>query len=381
MALKLAKRGQVPPFIVMDVLRAANERQARGEAVLHLEVGQPALGAPERALAAARRALDGGGLGYTEALGRPSLRARIARHYADYYGVSVPAERIVVTTGSSAGFVTAFLAAFDAGDRVALGAPSYPAYRNILTALDIEPVILPTTLETRYQPTLELMDRARPLDGLILASPANPTGAMLTPGELAALAKGCTARGIRLVSDEIYHGIGYGAPAATALAFSADAVAINSFSKYFAMTGWRIGWMVVPADFARTAECLAQNLYISPPSLSQIAAEAALDCREELDRIVAGYARNRALLLEELPKAGFDRLAPADGAFYLYADVTQLTNDSSEFCRRMLAETGVAATPGIDFDAARGHGTLRFCFAGAEAEIAEAAVRLKAWRR
>jgi aspartate/methionine/tyrosine aminotransferase len=381
MALKLAKRGQVPPFIVMDVLRAANERQARGEQVLHLEVGQPALGAPERALAAARAALATGNLGYTEALGLPSLRARLARHYAEHYGVVVPAERIAITTGSSAGFVTAFLAAFEAGDRVALGAPSYPAYRNILRALDIEPVILPTTLETRFQPTAAHLERAGPLDGLILASPSNPTGTMLDSENLAALARACDARGIRLISDEIYHGISYGRPAATALACSEDAVVINSFSKYYAMTGWRIGWMVVPGNFIRTVECLAQNLYISPPSLSQIAAEAALDCRPELDEIVTGYGRNRALLLSELPKAGFERLAPADGAFYLYADVAHLTNDSSEFCRRMLAETGVAATPGVDFDAERGHGSLRFCFAGAEAEIAEAARRLKAWRR
>ncbi len=381
MALKLAKRGLVPPFIAMDVLRAANERQARGEEVLHLEVGQPALGAPERALAAARRALADGKLGYTEALGLPTLRARIARHYADYYGVVVPAERIVVTTGSSAGFVMAFLAAFDAGDRVALGAPSYPAYRNILTALDIEPVILPTTLATRFQPSIEHLDKAGPLDGLIVASPSNPTGTMLEPARLAALSHACAARGIRLISDEIYHGISYGRPAATALAFGKDVVVINSFSKYYAMTGWRIGWMVVPADFVRAAECLAQNLYISPPALSQIAAEAALDCRAELDLVVEGYARNRALLLAELPKAGFERIAPADGAFYLYADVAHLTNDSSELCRRMLAETGVAATPGIDFDMERGHASLRFCFAGAEADIAAAAARLNAWRR
>jgi aspartate/methionine/tyrosine aminotransferase len=381
MALKVAKRGQIPPFIVMDVLRAANERRAAGCEVIHLEVGQPGSGAPAGALAAARAALDDHRLGYTEALGMLSLRARIARHYAERYGIAVPLERIVVTTGSSAGFVTAFLAAFDPGDRVALAAPSYPAYRNILAALGVEPVALRAGERTRFQPTVELVEQAGALDGLVVASPSNPTGTMLGPAELEALAHYCSAKGIRFVSDEIYHGITYGRAAATALACSEEAVVVNSFSKYYAMTGWRIGWMVAPSDLLRPVECLAQNLYISPPTLSQIAAEAAFDCAAELDAIVAGYARNRALLLAELPKAGFHRLAPADGAFYLYADVGHLTNDSSRFCKRMLLETGVATTPGIDFDAERGHRFLRFSFAGAEAEIARAAEKLRDWRR
>ena len=381
MALKVARRGRIPPFIVMDVLRAANERQAAGSEVLHLEVGQPGSGAPAGALAAARAALDDHRLGYTEALGMPSLRARVARHYAERYGIAVPLERIVVTTGSSAAFVTAFLAAFDPGDRVALAAPSYPAYRNILAALGVAPVALYADESTRFQPTVELVEQAGALDGLVIASPSNPTGTMLGPAELEALAHYCSAKGIRLVSDEIYHGIAYGRAAATALAFSDEVIVVNSFSKYYAMTGWRIGWMVVPADLLRPAECLAQNLYISPPTLSQIAAEAAFGCTAELDAIVAGYARNRALLLAELPKAGFHRLAPADGAFYLYADVAHLTNDSSQFCKRMLLETGVATTPGVDFDAERGHLFLRFSFAGAEAEIARAAEKLGSWRR
>lgn len=381
MVLKVAKRGQVPPFMVMDVLRAANERQAAGEEVLHLEVGQPGTCAPAGVLATARAALDGQPLGYTEALGLPSLRGRIARHYRERYGVELPVERIVVTTGSSGGFVTGFLAAFDPGDRVALAAPSYPAYRNILAALGIEPVILRAGEATRFQPTIELLEQAGRLDGLIVASPSNPTGTMLAPDELAALARYCSAQGIRLISDEIYHGITYQRPAATALASSADAIIVNSFSKYFAMTGWRIGWMVVPADLVRPVECLAQNLYISPPTLSQIAAEAAFDCTVELDAIVAGYARNRALLLAELPRAGFDRLAPADGAFYLYADVGHLTNDSQQFCKRILAEAGVAATPGVDFDEERGHHFLRFSFAGSASDMVRAAERLKAWRR
>ncbi|MFI5021199.1 MAG: pyridoxal phosphate-dependent aminotransferase [Alphaproteobacteria bacterium] len=381
MALKVARRGATPPFIVMDVLRAANERQAAGAAVYHLEVGQPGTGAPARVLAAARAALDGHRLGYTEALGMPSLRARIARHYEERYGVRVPQERVIVTTGSSGAFVTAFLAAFDPGDRVALAAPSYPAYRNILTALGIEPVIVEANEATRFQPTVELIRKAGRLDGLIVASPSNPTGTMLLPEELAALAQHCAHAGIRFVSDEIYHGISYGRSAATALGASEDAVVVNSFSKYYSMTGWRIGWMVAPADLVRPIECLAQNLYISPPTLSQIAAEAAFECSPELDAIVAGYARNRGLLLRELPKAGFDHLAPADGAFYLYADVGRLTNDSEAFSRRMLLETGVAATPGVDFDSARGQRFLRFSFSGAEPEIAAAAEALKAWRR
>ena len=381
MALKVARRGRIPPFIVMDVLRAANERQAAGSEVLHLEVGQPGSGAPAGALAAARAALDDHRLGYTEALGMPSLRARVARHYAERYGIAVPLERIVVTTGSSAAFVTAFLAAFDPGDRVALAAPSYPAYRNILAALGVAPVALYADESTRFQPTVELVEQAGALDGLVIASPSNPTGTMLGPAELEALAHYCSAKGIRLVSDEIYHGITYGRAAATALAFSDEVIVVNSFSKYYAMTGWRIGWMVVPANLLRPVECLAQNLYISPPTLSQIAAEAAFGCTAELDAIVAGYARNRALLLAELPKAGFHRLAPADGAFYLYADVAHLTNDSSQFCKRMLLETGVATTPGVDFDAERGHLFLRFSFAGAEAEIARAAEKLGSWRR
>jgi len=378
---KVSRRGRVPPFIVMDVLRAANERQAAGAEVIHLEVGQPGTGAPAGVLAAARAALDGHRLGYTEALGIPSLRACIARFYAERYGTSIEPGRIAVTTGSSAGFVAAFLAAFDEGDRVALAAPSYPAYRNILASLGLTPVILDATVATRFQPSVELIERAAPIAGLIVASPSNPTGAMLLPEALRTIADYCANTGIRLISDEIYHGITFGPPATTALGANPDAIVINSFSKYFSMTGWRIGWMVVPEELVRPIECLAQNLYISPPTLSQIAAEAAFECTAELDAIVARYARNRSLLLQELPAAGFDRLAPADGAFYLYADIGHLTNNSADFCARMLAEIGVAATPGIDFDAERGHRYLRFSFAGSEADIAKAVDKLKGWRR
>ena len=380
MALKTARRGLVPPFIVMDVLRAANEREAAGEEVLHLEVGQPGTPAPAPVRAAAAAALEGARIGYTDAMGLPSLRARIARSYGELYGAEVDPRRVIVTTGSSGGFLLSFLASFEHGDRVALAAPGYPAYRNILSTLGVEPVLLPTDLEHRFQPTVELLDRvAAPLDGLILASPSNPTGTMLGRAALSDLVAYCAARGIRLISDEIYHGITYEEPAVSALELTDEAIVINSFSKYYSMTGWRLGWMVLPEDLLRPVECLAQNLFISPPTLSQMAAEAAFECRAELDGYVAAYGRNRALLLRALPKAGFDRLAPADGAFYLYADVGQLTDDSEAFCRRMLAETGVATTPGVDFDPARGRRFLRFSFAGPEAAMAEAARRLKTW--
>jgi aspartate/methionine/tyrosine aminotransferase len=382
MALKLAKRGIVPPFIVMDVLRAANERAAAGADVLHLEVGQPGTGAPAKVLDAVRAALVSDRLGYTEAFGLTPLRQRIARHYADTYGVAVDWNRVIVCTGSSSGFVLAFLSAFDAGDRVALASPGYPAYRNILTALDIEPVIVAVDGDTNFQPTPALLDRVDGrLDGLIVASPANPTGTMVHRAEFKALSDYCRTRGVRLISDEIYHGITYGIRAETALAVNDDAIVVNSFSKYFSMTGWRLGWMVVPESFLRAVECLAQNLYISPPTVSQYAGLAAFDCIADLDANVQRYARNRRLLLDELPKAGFRKMAPAEGAFYLYADVGDMTNDSAEFCRRMLAETGVAATPGIDFDPERGHCYVRFSFAGSTEHMRQAAERLIAWRR
>ena len=381
MALKVSARGRVPPFIVMDVLRSANERQAAGEDIVHLELGQPGTPAPRGAIEAAQAALESEQLGYTEAFGLAALRARIAAFYESRYGVDVDPARIVVTTGSSGGFVLAFLAAFDPGDRVALADPSYPAYRNILMALGIEPVALPAGLETRYQPSVELLERAGGrLDGLIVASPSNPSGTMLDADELEALAHYCRDRGIRLISDEIYHGITYAREAATALAYDDQAVVINSFSKYFSMTGWRIGWMVVPEDLSRSIECVAQNLFISAPTLSQHAAMAAFDCAAELDGNVRRYAENRALLLDRLPAAGFDRLAPAEGAFYLYADVSHLTNDSEAFCREMLDHTGVAMAPGIDFDRDRGRAFLRISYAGPTAEIEDAVARLAAWR-
>jgi len=384
MALKTAGRGIIPPFIVMEVLRRATQLEQAGGDVRHLEVGQPSTGAPRGVIEAAKRALDTDRLGYTEALGIRPLREAIARHYADRYGLALRPERIVVTTGSSGGFLLSFLAAFDPGDRVALAAPGYPCYRHILTGLGIEPVLLETGPADRYQPTIALLEKAEreggKLDGLILASPSNPTGTMVKPQELQSLADYCHRRGIRLISDEIYHGIGYGTvEVASAAAFSDSAVVINSFSKYFSMTGWRLGWMVVPEDLARAIECLAQNLFINAPTLSQIAGVAAFDCREELDGHVANYARSRAHLMQALPAAGIgDFLAP-DGAFYIYADIARLTNDSHAFCTALLEETGVACTPGVDFDAARGAHTMRFSFARKPQEIAEAADRLATW--
>jgi aspartate/methionine/tyrosine aminotransferase len=382
MALKLARRSGIPPFIAMDVLRAANERAASGADVLHLEVGQPATPAPQGVLAAARAALERETLGYTDALGVPALREAIARHYRTSYGLALDPARIVVTTGSSGAFLLAFLAAFDEGDRVAMASPAYPAYRNILTALGLVPVELPAGPAERYQMSVELLRRyAGDIDGVIVASPANPTGTMLAPDELASLARYCRDKGMRLISDEIYHGIVYSKTAATALATSDDVIVVNSFSKYFSMTGWRLGWMVVPPDMLRAVECLAQNLFISPPALAQHAAIAAFECHDELQANVARYAENRALLLEELPRAGIDNFAPADGAFYLYADIAEVTNDSVAFCQRMLREIGVACTPGIDFDPTRGHATMRLSFAGSTEAIAAAARRLIDWRQ
>jgi len=379
MPLLPSRRGLVPPFIAMDVLREAYAREAAGQSVIHLEVGQPGTPAPEPVLAAARAALADDRIGYTDALGIAPLRERIARHYRDQYGVLVDPAAIAVTTGSSAAFQLAFLAAFEAGQRVALAAPGYPAYRNILAALGLEPVLIEVGANAHYQPNPELLAAAGDIAGLVVASPANPTGTMIHPAELERLALWCGERGIRLISDEIYHGIAYEGAAQTARAFGPDAIVVNSFSKYYSMTGWRLGWMLVPPDLARSVECLAQNFYISPPALSQLAAIPAFDCRAELDGHVRRYRINRDRLIATLSAAGLTRFAPAEGAFYLYVDVAALTPDSGAFCRRMLAETGVATTPGADFDPVHGDAWLRLSFAGSEADIAEAARRLAEW--
>jgi aspartate/methionine/tyrosine aminotransferase len=379
MTFRVSRRGLVPPFIAMDVLRAANEREAQGECVIHLEVGQPGTPAPAAVREAARRALGEDRIGYTDALGIPPLRAAIAAQYRTLYRVAVDPAEIVVTTGSSAAFQLAFLAAFEPGDRVALAAPGYPAYRNILTALGLDPVLIEVGENAHYQPHPELLDAVGRLAGLIIASPANPTGTMISPAALAALCGYCRERGIRLISDEIYHGITYEAAAQTARAFGDEAIIVNSFSKYYSMTGWRLGWMIVPSDLARSVECLAQNFYISPPALSQLAALPAFDCRTELDAHVARYRHNRDVLTAALCKAGLTRFAPAEGAFYLYVDVSTVTRDSGDFCRRLLAETGVAMTPGLDFDPRHGNDWIRLSFAGSTEDIEEAAMRLEGW--
>lgn len=379
MTLKASRRGLVPPFIAMDVLRAANAREAAGERVIHLEVGQPGTPAPQLVLDAARQALAGHKLGYTDAEGVVPLRHAIAQHYRAQYEVTVDPAEIVVTTGSSAAFQLGFLAAFEAGDRVALAAPGYPAYRNILSALGLETVLIEVGQNAHYQPNPELLADIPDLAGLIVASPANPTGTMIAPAELQRLFDYCRGRGIRLVSDEIYHGIVYEGAAQTARVFGREAIVVNSFSKYYSMTGWRLGWMLVPPDLARSVECLAQNFYISPPALSQLAGVAAFQCRAELDSHVRRYRANRDRLIETMKAAGLNRFAPADGAFYLYVDVSLLTRDSEAFCRRMLAETGVATTPGLDFDPIHGGDWVRFSFAGSSEDIEEAARRLADW--
>ena len=378
---RVGGRGQhIAPFYVMEVMKAAAEREANGDDVMHMEVGEPGTGAPAAAVAAAHAALhDNVHLGYSDALGIPPLRARVARHYQDTYGVDVDPGRIVVTTGSSAGFVLAFLAAFDDGAKIGAAEPGYPAYRNTASALGFNPVAIAVGSETRFQPSTTMLAAGPAMDGLVIASPANPTGTMLDRPALRAIVDWAAANDVRIISDEIYHGITFGAGAVTVASLSDDAFIINSFSKYFSMTGWRIGWMVVPSHLVSAVERIAQNLYISAPALSQYAALAAFDATQELEANVAAYARNRDLLLEELPKAGFDNLAPVDGAFYMFADVSRLTDDSQQFCRQMLVEAGVATTPGIDFDPARGKQFIRFSIAGTFATMQEAARRLIMW--
>lgn len=377
-----SKRSNVPPFIVMDVMAAAAQREAAGHRVVHLEVGQPAAPAPATALKAAQAALVHGRIGYTETLGIPSLRARIARHYHDLYNLVLDPARVVVTTGSSGGFILAFLALFEAGDRVALANPGYPPYRHILSALGCEPVLIETSTETRWALSAKALiaaHRASPLKGVVIASPANPTGTMMDADALARLIAVAEAEGIRVISDEIYHGLDYAFAAETAAKLSERAVVINSFSKYFCMTGWRIGWMVVPESLTRTIDRLQGNLAISVPTLAQIAGEAAFDGRAEMEAVKHGYEENRRILVEGLPKAGLDKFLPVDGAFYLYADIRRFSDDSLDFAKRMLNEAGVAATPGIDFDPIDGRHFLRFCYAGAAAEMHEAVERIGGW--
>jgi len=380
--LTASARSDVPPFMVMDVMAAAARIEASGGHVIHMEVGQPAAPAPKTALDAARAALAGGRIDYTSALGNTSLRARIARHYRETYRCVVDADRIVVTTGSSGAFVLAFLALFEPGDRVAVAVPGYPPYRHILTALGCEPVLIETSSETRHALTGEALraaHRQKPLQGVLVGSPANPTGTMMSREALTSLMSAAEGAGIRFISDEIYHGLDYAFPAVTAAELSPHALVINSFSKYFCMTGWRVGWMVVPEPLVRPVERLQQNLAISVPTLSQIAAEAAFEGRNEMEEVKHGYQENRRILIEGLPQAGLNKFLPADGAFYLYADVSDFTSDSFEFAKQMLEQARVATTPGIDFDPVHGRQFIRFCYARSAEEMREAVARIARW--
>lgn len=381
-----SSRSAVDPFLAMDVMVAAKARAALGEDVLHMEVGEPGHQAPLGVREAAKRAIDRGLISYTPALGLPDLRARIARHYRDTYNVSISHERIAITTGSSAGFVLSFLAAFDPGDRIGLPVPGYPAYRNVIKALGLIPVDIPVRADNRYvlspDDVLSVHQSSHDeqgLAGLLVASPANPSGTMMQPAALAALVAVCDAQNIRFLSDEIYHGLVFDGATETALAHSDKAIILNSFSKYYCMTGWRIGWMVLPEDLVRPVERLAQSLYISAPYISQIAAMEAFDATAELESIKAQYARSRAKLLTALPAMGFTKLHPADGAFYIYCDASHITADTLNFSKVILGETGVAATPGVDFDPVSGQTTMRFSYAGAEHTIDRAIDVLGVW--
>ena len=377
--MKESLRSQVPPFYVMEVMKAAALREARGGDVLHLEVGQPMTPAPSRVLEAARAGLADDRLGYTAATGLVALRERIGRFYEDRYGLEVSPDRIVMTIGASAGFVLACLALFDPGDRVAMTVPGYSAYRNVLSALGLELVEVRVDAGTRFVPSPDRLEMAGPLDGLVVASPSNPTGVTLTPEELQSVVDYCETAGTVLISDEIYHGIHYGKRAASALEFSDAPVVVQSFSKYFSMTGWRLGWLVVPPEMFRPLERLSQNLFIAPPTVSQLGALQAFDCTEELDAIVTAYSESRKVLVDGLAEAGINRIAPPDGAFYVYADISHLGMDSPTLCARWLEEIGVAVTPGIDFDPDLGDRWVRFSYSESTEDIAEAVRRLREW--
>ncbi len=381
--LQVARRSNVPPFHVMDLLAAAQRRQVSHGDVVNFVAGQPSTGAPKAVRAEAKRLLDEETLGYTVSPGVPGLREAVAAHHRRTSGINVSLDDVVITTGSSGGFLLAFLAAFEPGDRVVMARPGYPCYRNVLTALGCEVVEIDCGPETRFQPTVDQLDAVEgPVAGLVVASPANPTGTMLLPDELDAIAQWCADSGVRLISDEIYHGITYSSEVGrSAWHTSRTGVVFGSFSKYFSMTGWRLGWMLAPEDLRRPVEVLTGNFTICPPVLSQYAALAAFtpESYAELDGHVARYATNRALLLDGLPKLGIDRLAPADGAFYVYADIGHLTDDSYAWCLRLLDETGVATAPGIDFDTSRGNEFVRLSFAGSADQIAAGLIRLDAW--
>ena len=373
--MKNSTRGAVDPFIVMDVMEAARQAEALGRHIIHMEVGQPATPAPLGARNALRDSLNATAMGYTVALGLPELRGKISELYGEWYDVDLDPNRVIVTSGSSAGFLLSFTSLFDTGDRVGIGAPGYPSYRQILKALDLTAVDIPTSSANKFQPHPSDFEDLS-LNGLLVASPSNPTGTMLTRRELGALIEATERSEAAFISDEIYHGIEYETKAVSALEITNNCYVINSFSKYFSMTGWRVGWMVVPENHIRQVERLAQNMFICAPHASQVVALAAMECREELIAYQAVYEKNRRLMIDGLPKAGFDRIAPPDGAFYIYADISHLTSDSLSFAREILQEAGVAVTPGLDFDTQRGAGSLRFSYAGSSEDIQEGLHRL-----
>lgn len=376
--MRVSRRSSVDPFIVMDVMEAARRAEAAGRHIIHMEVGQPGTGAPRAAAEAVSKAMQQDAMGYTVSLGLPALRQRIAQLYGDWYDVDLDPNRVIITPGSSGAFILAFTALFDTGDRVGIGAPGYPSYRQILSALDLQPVDILTAPENRLQPVPGELE-GQNLAGLMVASPANPTGTMLNKAAMSDLIGAAGGQGASFISDEIYHGIEYEAKAVTALEITDEAYVINSFSKYFSMTGWRVGWMVVPEDHVRVIERISQNMFICAPHVSQVAALAALDATDELEANMAVYRANRALMIEGLPQAGFNNFAPPDGAFYVYADVSEMTNDSRAFAAEILEHAGVAVTPGLDFDPVRGHQTLRFSYARSTEDIVEGLARLKAF--
>ena len=378
--MKLSRRGQVEPFYAMEILREANALEAMGKKIWHLETGEPLAGAPKKVLSAAKDYINTKHIGYTDALGIPELRERVSQHYFDYYGLHVQSKNIAITTGSSAGLLLSLLAAFDVGDKIAVAEPGYPAYLNMLHSLNIEPVSFRTTFKTRFQPTIEILDSLpSDVDGLIIASPANPTGSILSNEELSKISCWCENNNVRIISDEVYHGVTYGSKSKSVLGDNKKAIVANGFSKYYAMTGWRLGWIIMPDDLVQAVERLAQNLFISPPAISQNAAIHAFDCSDELDLNLKCYSKNQKILKSALERSGFGQVSPPDGAFYLYVDISPLSNNSEKFCKQMLSQAGIAATPGIDFDPKQGKSYVRFSYAGSTEDILGASSAIEKW--
>jgi len=374
--MKKSNRSNVDPFIVMDVMEAARKAEQSGKNIIHMEVGQPGTPAPKLANESVKKQIQTNNLGYTVALGLPELRSRISKLYGEWYNLDLNPERVIITTGSSGAFILSFATLFDQGNRVGVGSPGYPSYRQILKAQSLIPVDIETDLQNKFQPTPEDIKNNN-LNGLLVASPANPTGSMLDKSSLEKLITTCKENDVSFISDEIYHGIEYETKSVSALEITDDCYVINSFSKYFSMTGWRIGWMIVPEDHVRQVEKVSQNLFICPPHVSQIAALAALDAKDELNENVKVYKKNREILLKELPEAGFTTFSPPDGAFYIYVDISKFSTDSLNFCKKVLDEAGVAITPGLDFDQKRGSSTIRFSYARSTEDIIEGAKRIK----